>query len=267
MVRCAVSTKLSTTAPSTARARPHAARGSGPRGRRSARRRRGEIRRLVEQGAVASRTWSAPTTTRPGRRAATAPALASARGRARASGGRPAQSASTARSSTPGLSVSTQGPRSRGARAAWHWWRRGGGAGPRARASGPPAGGGAHEAMNFRRCSRCRSRMAAAVSSIERRVTSMVGQRCLAQSRRQAAISSATRARSYVERESSAFRLRSRFWRIWTMRSGLARSPTRSGFRAVSRLSGRGMPVPAGSSRSSGRDWRGRSPSGSSRCG
>ena len=57
-------------------------------------------------------------------------------------------------------------------------------------------GHGAHATRNFSRCSRCRSRIAAAVSSMERRVTSMVGQRCLVHRRRHAAISSATAERS-----------------------------------------------------------------------
>ena len=71
---------------------------------------------------------------------------------------------------------------------------------------------------------------AAAVSSIERRVTSIIGQLCLAQSRRDAAISSATACRSiYWSSSRCALRPSSRFCRICTMRSGVANRPTTSG--------------------------------------
>src|SRR4029079_5574925 len=51
-------------------------------------------------------------------------------------------------------------------------------------------------ATGWRRRSARRLMTAAAVSSIERRVTSMLGQLCLAQRRRESAISSATALRS-----------------------------------------------------------------------
>src|SRR6185437_14786097 len=71
---------------------------------------------------------------------------------------------------------------------------------------------------------------AAAVSSIERRVTSIIGQLCRAQSRRENEISSATAVLSmYWSPSRCAFRPSSRFSRICTMRSGLAYKPTTNG--------------------------------------
>ena len=87
----------------------------------------------------------------------------------------------------------------------------------------------AHEARCRRRSPRS-ARTAAAVSSIERRVTSISGQLCLAHSRREAAISSATACWSiYLSSSRCALRPSSRFCRICTIRSGVAYRPTTSG--------------------------------------
>ena len=99
----------------------------------------------------------------------------------------------------------------------------------------------------------CRRRSAssaitsAAVSSIERRVTSMIGQLCLPHSLRDAAISSATACRStYSSASCSARSPSNRFCRICTIRSGLAVKPTTSGCASASSFGGTGMPGTSG---------------------
>ena len=102
----------------------------------------------------------------------------------------------------------------------------------------------AHDARLRRRSPRWAS-TAAAVSSIERRVTSISGQLCLAQSRREAAISSVTAWRSiYWSSSRCALRPSSRFCRICTMRSGVANNPTTSGWSAARHAAAKARPAP-----------------------
>ena len=86
--------------------------------------------------------------------------------------------------------------------------------------------------------------IAAAVSSIERRVTSMIGQPWRAQSLRVEGDLVGDRRLVDIGKLSAppALRLRMRFSRNWTMRSGLAIRPTTSGRFAVSSCGGSGMP-------------------------
>ena len=197
---------------------------TGPQAARAPRRR---SRGLSNRRAPSASVWSAPTTSRPGLSRAIAFAFSRASRRAASAGPSGPAAASTARSSRSGRLISTGRPAAfehRPARCAArgeHQWLRG----------APQRHG--HSAGTRRR-SASSDMIAAAVSSIERRVTSISGHSCLPHSRRENAISSATAWRSmYWSSSRWALRPSSRFWRICTMRSALANSPTTSGRRTV----------------------------------
>ena len=104
-VRRAVATKASSTAPARTTAEWRA--WVRPASRASCARASAASAGLWNTVPSRSSTWSAPTTSRPGNRAATESALARASRRARSRGDRPAPAASRARSSTSGAAVST----------------------------------------------------------------------------------------------------------------------------------------------------------------
>ena len=144
MVRCAVSTKLvdhgAVDGEGHGRVQRVGPAREGAELRAAAARSAGLWNRVPSQ----ARTWSAPTTTRPGRRRRHGPGLGL--------GEPPGQGLAAARPGAcrlhralvdPGaLGLDGEARRSRGARAGSRWWRRGGGAGPRARARRAAGGSG-----------------------------------------------------------------------------------------------------------------------------
>jgi len=144
---------------------------------------------LEKRCSPSAKVWSAPSTRRPGRRAATVRAFSRASSAATSPALHPGLPCSIARSSRSAGSTSTGSPASRRMSrrivlldASTRGWS--------------ASQSGIAQATGWRRRSVRKLITAAAVSSIERRVTSMLGQLCLAHSLRENATSSATALRS-----------------------------------------------------------------------